>query len=604
MKLFLNDEDMSFGPLLSVPYHNQCSLALLEAEKQQMMPRKEGKTNWSQVVEHPSLDLPLLLDQMRVYGQSPSSIETSVIQDFLQECKDDVQVLKSKLSDTISIISRLSRELSETSYRLSCRLDQLRLSEYLLSPQGGNLSSLLPQDILEQIFLACRQSGGMSNFKPSPNCAPLQLAAVCHRWRVIALSMPPLWANIWADSSTPSTFKLAELWIQRCSSHVLRIQVHPNENIHDFLVSLRNAASKPRQLDIAFHNNDEVHMVWSQMELLDFTELQELVLKYNHLPIELPESASQLKRLHLYTTPVSWGESPPPSQLTVLSVTSEVHWSMLEHILLHCPLLQGILICIAETGPRYSGGSHPVDSGVISQITNLPELTAFSLVNECKNDHIPIDFLHKFTFPALRAFEYYVKYPERTAITWLISLEFIPQIRRMTLHITEFPTPILPLVLNAAARLEEIYIACDASLYVLHPILEVFSSVTQSTTTAPHLARVQLALASSHLKTYAPSFSNLITSMSSPASGRLVPVNHLGIGSWKGIGEPIEFRSRLGDLGKIDLGIYDLSSRYSMYNVPLGFSMYVAPFSHSQERGVLQPDGSWKKEFDGWDIAG
>ncbi|TFK64482.1 hypothetical protein BDN72DRAFT_748517, partial [Pluteus cervinus] len=89
-----------------------------------------------------------------------------------------------------STIAQLSRDLTRVSARMVQKVSQVRLCEYLLSPLEH-----LPQDVLEQIFLACLATN--DDPAPDPTYAPLQLAAVCHRWRTIALSMPSLWNNLY-----------------------------------------------------------------------------------------------------------------------------------------------------------------------------------------------------------------------------------------------------------------------------------------------------------------------------------------------------------------------------------------------------------------------
>ncbi|KAJ7615667.1 hypothetical protein DFH06DRAFT_1108078 [Mycena polygramma] len=55
-------------------------------------------------------------------------------------------------------------------------------------------SRRLPQDILEQVFLACLPT--LHNAVMSPMEPPLLLGRICSEWRSIAFSMPRLWASL------------------------------------------------------------------------------------------------------------------------------------------------------------------------------------------------------------------------------------------------------------------------------------------------------------------------------------------------------------------------------------------------------------------------
>ncbi|TFK61980.1 hypothetical protein BDN72DRAFT_964838 [Pluteus cervinus] len=597
MKVLSNNEGLRLGPLFSLVYHTHCSPLLVEAGTQQVQ-WNESVNNSNEIFEHPSLNLASLFDQVRKCGQLPSSMEMQIVQDFVQECKDDIKVLQLKLSDTISNISQLSRTLSETSYHLSRRLDQVRLGEYLLPQQGLTSPSLLPQDVLEQIFLACLRCDASNSPQPSPNRPPLQLAAVSHRWRMIALSLPPLWSQICVDPETPSSFNLAKAWMQRCTFYHLRIRhlSTSNRKLEDFLAWLQSSAAKIRLLDVNFRTHDLADDVWSRITQIDCTELSELVFTPRHPRIEVPHNAPRLKYLYFYEIPKSWkGNTRPPSQLVVLSITSPVHWNMLEHLLSCCPLLQSLLVSVAEFGSRYSHHPSPAGHAIASSTTTLNHLKIFGLINDCKNQNIPANFLGTFTFPVLTTFEYYAKQPAHAAIPWLSALEFVHQVRRLSLHISDLQPEMISTILNAAVTVQDLRITCRP-LNVLPPILKRFSSMIESSTMVPRLEFVQFmfGVPFSEIEEHSSEFVELIKSMS--ISERVVPLRRLGIGSWKGRDDSVvRFRSALGECANIDLVIFGLDS--VMFKCPYGFEMYVPPSHRLLERDILQPDGSWRKEF-------
>ncbi|TFK63822.1 hypothetical protein BDN72DRAFT_963667 [Pluteus cervinus] len=593
MKILSNIENLKFGPLFEIVHHNQCSPLLADAMTQQI-PWDEGGVIVNEVFEHPSLDLALLFDQRRKHGDTPSSNEIHELQNFLQECKDDIKALKSTLSDTISTISRLSRELSETSYRLARRFDQVNLSEYLLSAQQNSME-LLPQDVLEQVFLACLHS--RDSYTPSPTYSSLQLASVCHRWRMIAHSMPKLWEDIYTNKATPDPpYLLYKAWIQRCPSYLLTIRSsNMTQDMSALLDFLPTSPSKLRLLDITFEEKE----IWPRVLQADLSELQQLVFTTRHPHVELPQSAYALKRLYMHRIPISWDNNPPPSQLTVLSITSGIHCSMLEHILTHCPALECFLITIEECGPRYSGWPIQADSLATPRIVTLHHLQAFCFINDYTDANLPINLLRTFSFPALTGFEYYADNSvHKLSLPWLTSLDFIHHIHRLTLHIPDFTAAILTPILSATICLEEISIGCN--LTFLKDIIGVFSSLRGSSTMVPHLQGIQLCSMCliSDLERYNSSFIGLIQSLSEPVEGRPQRLTHLNIGSWFAIGESDgEFRSLLSTYKDINLKIYKAPSALWLYKLPLGFHMYVPPFNEIQERDILQLDGSWKKEF-------
>ncbi|TFK61977.1 hypothetical protein BDN72DRAFT_903615 [Pluteus cervinus] len=600
MKLTCN-EDLKYGPLFNVVYHTQCSSALVEATTHQM-PKDEGKLDWNQMFQHSTIDLATLFNQVRECGELPSSKQAEVIQEFIQECNDDIKSLTSTLSDIISSISRLSRELSDTSIRLSQTQGQIALGEYLLSPDLGKcFVRSLPQDVLEQIFLACLDS--RTSYTPSLVCPPLQLSSVCHRWRTIALSMPKVWEDV-SVSTNPRLFSLAREWTSRCSSYNLSVKIQDSdttESLLDFLVFLQTSPSKLRLLDFAFGSLGEANDIWSHLFQLDCSELREVVLRGQHPRIELPHSASQLKRLYVFSLPVSWEHTAPPPQLTVLTITRAVHWSILEHILLHCPALRCLVIAIAGHGIQRFGSSSQGEQTSVSQITTHSHLESLCFINDCKEDNIPTNLLHNFVFPALNAFEYYLNPSGREPAPWLTSLNFMDKIHRLTLHISDFPQTLLMPVLTAAISLQEINICCNREH--LEGLLSTLTSLQESRSVALDLRGIQLASGSpfSSLRDYTPSFIKFIQSISNPTeSGRPQRLTHFGIGSWcdHDAGSSVgEFQSILDNCEKINVKLYQDATGRLLYSIPRGFEMYDSPYYEGRGCDILQHDGTWKRQL-------
>ncbi|TFK65739.1 hypothetical protein BDN72DRAFT_962297 [Pluteus cervinus] len=586
MGLFSSSEHLNFGSLFKVAYHRHCSLLLSEAGSQQMLPGSK-KADVNLIFQHPFLNLELLFDQVRKYGQPPSSEETQVLRCLVQECEEDIKALKSKSSDIISEISRLSRELSETGYRLSHRQKQVEFGQYLLQPQR-NTAKLLPQDVLEEIFFAFCQS------RLSPSAAfskpqALRFAAVCHRWRGIALSTPRLWEHSYATSRHSSSLELAKARIEGCPSYVLRLYVQSKtQSLKDFLLFLQQSPAKLRRFELRVTMKCANEDIWDQVQKVDFGEVEEFVCQDNYTRIILPESAVQLKRLHLDNIPVSWKAAPPPSQLTILSITSGVHCSMLEHIFSHCLALQSILITITEHGPRSSSA----DDNVHFRTATLHQLETFCLINNFDQGELPSDLLHSFNFPRLSTFEYSSDKPSRVAIPWLTSLSFIHRIHRLSLSLHEDTTSLAP-ILRTTESLQEISILGDEP--DLTTILGILSSLAQSSI-SPRLRGVQIVTHTrfENLTEHCSGFIEMVRALSNPDTGHRAALTHLRIGSWPKHGATT-FLSRLqGGCRGVDVKIYDISSRWE-FTFPEGFDMNVLPFGRVHERRALQADRSWKR---------
>ncbi|KAG2057485.1 hypothetical protein BDR06DRAFT_951657 [Suillus hirtellus] len=108
------------------------------------------------------------------------------------------------LSAMLGIISRLPshvvmREASDpnrVNYRYRQLVQEMAKIVQSIGPPRGSSSPIgrLPTEILIQIFLYCIPED--ANWTPAPDLAPMQLTAVCLRWREIAVNMPNLWRRL------------------------------------------------------------------------------------------------------------------------------------------------------------------------------------------------------------------------------------------------------------------------------------------------------------------------------------------------------------------------------------------------------------------------
>ncbi|TFK70899.1 hypothetical protein BDN72DRAFT_838429 [Pluteus cervinus] len=343
--------------------------------------------------EHPTLDLHSIFLDFRSSGVLTQ--DTTLIKNFLQECQNDIGCLDTKIKDTISTIARLSRDLTEASVRMTQRASQVRLCEHLLSPLEH-----LPQDVLEQIFLFSLTSV-TKDTEPHPNHAPLQLAAVCRRWRTIALSMPTLWNGL--TVSSVGGVELAKTWVGRCYRPSLTLHLKrsiPPSNLRELFAVLRGPSLGLRKIDV-----DVLRDVVKEFLLeYDLPAIEELVLRgYPDVLPSLPPSTS-LRRLYMHKPPASWLHYPPPSQLTVLWLTSKIHWNTFVIFLTSCPNLESLYVCLNEEGLRLD----PEPQDFESRDRTLPQLTYLGVFwDSDRAEEPPEDLLRWVAFPSLRIFEYY-----------------------------------------------------------------------------------------------------------------------------------------------------------------------------------------------------
>ncbi|KAG1860427.1 hypothetical protein C8R48DRAFT_712704 [Suillus tomentosus] len=109
------------------------------------------------------------------------------------------------LSAISGTISRLQSRVDDTdeatipnhvNYRYWQLVQEMANIVQSIGPPRGSSSPIgrLPTEILAEIFLYCIPED--ANWAPAPDLAPMQLTAVCRRWREIAVNMPNLWRRL------------------------------------------------------------------------------------------------------------------------------------------------------------------------------------------------------------------------------------------------------------------------------------------------------------------------------------------------------------------------------------------------------------------------
>ncbi|TFK65664.1 hypothetical protein BDN72DRAFT_962353 [Pluteus cervinus] len=548
--------------------------------------------------KHPLIDLGPVLDQVRNTDLPLPSSDITTVQELVVDCKNEVKVLDAKIGDLISSIVALSRELSDTSCRFIQKSRQLRLGEYLLSLRPAKH---LPQDILEQIFLACWE--GQSLTDPlATTSAPLQLAAVSHRWRAIALSMPTLWSNI--RIYRPPSIPRAIAWFHRCRTPILTLDLSLDSTSHrldEFLESVQQSSIRFRKMELYISDRDIAQRAWSVLFNSPSDDLQELVLLDRHRPDSIPNS---VRRLYLHNPPASWVHSPPPPHLTILcigmlDVSSSLHWKMVESILFHCPNLERVTLRAIEAGlePQCTDRL-----GSLISPTTLQHLVYFGFTNGCAADGLPRDFLGNFNFPNLRVFEYKVEREAGTRPAWLIAHPLLAHIRRFTLQIEpEVSLDDFSSILSMASSLEEFSIcSTDDSLLHLFQLLSSSSSATPNL--LPSLKSFHMGGWYSRTSSFVnpkPELIEFIRAWSPEVRGDVHLLTHLTFQSWydgRNQAHGIEIAPSLQEANpSLKIRVIRYTSTFLMADIPLLFTTYPLPFNGGKAYDVLEAGSSeWK----------
>ncbi|KAJ7615649.1 hypothetical protein DFH06DRAFT_1307255 [Mycena polygramma] len=192
----------------------------------------------------------------------------------------------------------------------SARLDSLvreltvqreRVKDHIQSHRALiSLPRRLPQDLLEQIFLAClptRYNAVMSAMEP-----PLLLGRICSAWRSIAFSMPRLWASL----HVTELFISANEQRKAAMADWLGIGPVPAHNIADFSSQLANTTAPwLSEINIEFRGNmvsDSFTSVLSSLLIRDNpSERVTIVIPWLDvlIPISAPFSWDHLTDLSL-----------------------------------------------------------------------------------------------------------------------------------------------------------------------------------------------------------------------------------------------------------------------------------------------------------------
>ncbi len=529
--------------------------------------------------------------------------DSETIQDFVQECKLDVQRIETKISETISTIGQLCRLLSEASCQLAKRKDQLGLGSYLLSPTLAPIQ-YLPQDILEEIFLTCSYATRLARGSAAARGTALCITAVCHQWRTIALARSALWQDILFSTTSPSSLSRAKQLFQRCRLPYLSLDIWKLDSQFDQFMSLiKEPSIQVRGLEVIMSRNYNVVAALPSIFDCISEELEELMLhdQYELLNLPLPN----LKRLYINMVPRSWTTTPPPPKLTNLFLAGEIHWSLLEFILSSCPCLQNVMIGVGEEGIQHSG-FQALSEGALQKRYTLSDLVSFGVMNRCSNSEIPADLLKNFKFPSLHAFEYYVESAGRESLTWFTALGFLCRIRRLTLQIFHLRPHMLAKIFESTGLLEELSILFDQKTIPVGDVIDTLTAFPSSypfSVIVPQLKGHQFSWTrwSDEIQALVPQLREFAQAWSTPVEGRPHRLTDVNILIWDDAKDHLlDFQKALLQNGELNLNLKTIYSSSEMWTLdinPISFEMYRLPFNEVRRQDVLQADGTWKARY-------
>ncbi|KAJ6545047.1 hypothetical protein DFH09DRAFT_659085 [Mycena vulgaris] len=260
----------------------------------------------------------------------------------------------------------------------------------------------LPSEILSEIFLHCSRS--------QDGCTPRPFAAVCSRWRDVALLTPRLWCNVYlyeTEIATPSLHSLLSLQLERSGQVPLDVVFSDPYDKTSIFELVLTASHRWQSLDLDLTFSQHEHLCSSashfpilkrltirivpSLELGNLSKplplLEELTLKWPPylVPPELPwtrltkctlihcssfevlnilRSSSAMEELSLYQCYGPDQRDPKP-----IPTTSKIRYLKMSRCdrafnkdflaYLTAPVLQELLI------------EHPDESGTTTQITSL-----------------------------------------------------------------------------------------------------------------------------------------------------------------------------------------------------------------------------------------
>ncbi|KAJ7616850.1 hypothetical protein DFH06DRAFT_947875, partial [Mycena polygramma] len=170
----------------------------------------------------------------------------------------EVEAIRPHLVAHTMEVSRLEALIADLSAQRDKRLEYIG-AEALMSP-----ARRMPQDVMQEIFLACVPT--QHNAVMSTKDAPLLLTRICKSWRILALSTPALWASLhipleyildmigvqrpleWLERSGRAPFSLTVIGA-RTMNHW---EEYEHEGVDEAFQMLSGCADRWRSIELSF----------------------------------------------------------------------------------------------------------------------------------------------------------------------------------------------------------------------------------------------------------------------------------------------------------------------------------------------------------------
>ncbi|KAJ7633399.1 hypothetical protein DFH06DRAFT_691571 [Mycena polygramma] len=311
----------------------------------------------------------------------------------------------------------------------------------------------LPQDVVEEIFLACLPA--RHNAVMSPATAPLLLGRICSAWRSIAFAMPRLWVSIHisVEFVAQSEERKAAFvdWLKRSAELPLAISCRSetaggyaqSEAVSTVVDGLVPFASRWHSLDIS--NIHAIH--FTKLCVVDAPRLADIRVAFLE-PFNTADWGQYILASNLFHT-AGPAVTITATTVGVLVPTTSFTWIHLTHLILHCTegswasaglhfeaayrLLQGC--------PRLKSLEFPCDSSSVNELGEpllLPLLESLVIYDQSSHGDA---FVHPLVMPGLDRF-HLLAFPPTTPTSDIAFLEHLarhsPLISDLKLSLIDF----------------------------------------------------------------------------------------------------------------------------------------------------------------------